>query len=270
MHDGEQLIAVSPRHSVRLASEYVELVDHAPSRDFLVRTIARREANGLPLMSAEIVIAGTPTREAFPRARTYPLHFRKTYFPGRLHGDPKHEFDRQTDASALIGIPAPIGHTPDTFRACLLVGTPYRRLSPLDVDPEDSLLRRARGLDLITAAGLLRCIESAFANLVALHEGGLAHGDAELHNFVVCPSPLETLLIDFEAAARRDAGTEEDWARIVAKDLDPLLREAVLLQCCLGPQPGRLAEMARAGADRLFANPDPFLREIDRGAARPV
>ena len=35
-----------------------------------------------------IVIAGQETRSEFPLAATYPLHFRKTYFPGRLHGDP--------------------------------------------------------------------------------------------------------------------------------------------------------------------------------------
>ena len=270
MHEEEQLIAVSPRHAVRLASEYVDLVAHAPSRDFLVRTIARREANGMPLMSADIVIAGAPTREAFPRAQLYPLHFRKTYYPGRLHGDPKGEFDRQTEAAALIGIPEPIGHTPDTFRTCLLVGTPYARLSPLDVQPEESQLRHARELGLAAAAGLFRFIESAFANLVALHEGGLAHGDAELHNFIVCPSPLETLLIDFEAAARKDATTGDAWEKLLVTDLDPLLHEAVLLQCCLGPQPGRLAVTARASVDRLFAAPDPFRREMERGASRPV
>jgi hypothetical protein len=270
MHEEDELIAVSPRHSVRLAAEYADLLTRAPSRDFLVRTIARREAKGLPLMSADIVIAGAATREAFPRARQYPLHFRKTYYPGRLHGDPKDEFDRQTEASALIGIPEPIGHEPDTFRACLLPGTPYSRLSPLDVAPEESQLRHARDLDLAAAAGLFRLIESAFASLVALHDGGLAHGDAELHNFIVCPSPLETLLIDFEAALRKDATTDETWEKIVAKDLDPVLREAVLLQCCLGPQSGRLAETARGRIDNLFQSPEPVRREIERSATRPA
>jgi hypothetical protein len=270
MHDEDELIAVSPRHSVRLAAEYVQLVTRAPSRDFVVRTIARREANGLPLMSADMVIAGAATREAFPLAHRYPLHFRKTYYPGRLHGDPKHEFDRQTEAAALIGIPEPIGCSPDTFRTCLVPGTPYDRLSPFDVVPEESQLRHAQELGLAAAAGLFRCVESAFASLVALHEGGLAHGDAELHNFIVCSSPLEMVIIDFEAALRKETATGVTWNQTAAKDLEPLLREAVLLQCCLGPQPGPLAEMARSRVGTLFTSPDAFLREIDRRATRPV
>ena len=91
--DEERLVAVSPQHSVRLAPEFVGLIERPQRSDYVVRTIARREANGLPLMSAEIVIAGRETRETHPLAITYPLHFRKTYFAARLHGDTAKEFD---------------------------------------------------------------------------------------------------------------------------------------------------------------------------------
>ena len=37
----------------------------------------------MPLMSADLVIASEDTRVRFAAARTYPLHFRKTYYPGR-------------------------------------------------------------------------------------------------------------------------------------------------------------------------------------------
>src|SRR5689334_4558730 len=114
-----ELVAVSPRHSVRLELEYLTMVRTAPRRDFVVRTITHREANGMQLMSADIVIAGAATREKFPAANEYPLHFRKTYYPGRLHGDPKHEFDMHAAASSVIGIPAPIGYTHEEFRSCL-------------------------------------------------------------------------------------------------------------------------------------------------------
>jgi len=97
--DEDFKIAVSPRHSVRLAREYEAVIHKPPARDFVVRTLVRREANGMPLMSAEIVIAGASTRDEFPLAASYPLHFRKTYFPARLHGDPKQEFDCQAMAS---------------------------------------------------------------------------------------------------------------------------------------------------------------------------
>jgi hypothetical protein len=41
-----------------------------------------------------------------------------------------------------------------------------------------------------------------------------------------------------------------------------MLKEAVLLQCALGAQPGPLAEMARAQIEKLFKRPDRFLDEI--------
>jgi hypothetical protein len=264
--DEDHVIAVSPRHTVRLTHDYAPMIRRAPRQDFVVRTIASRQANGMPLMSADLVIASEDTRARFPAARTYPLHFRKTYYPGRLHGDPKEEFDRQTEAAALIGLPPPIGYSGDVFRSCLVPGLPYARLSPFGCEPEESNLPRAEELALATAAGLWRMAEEAFARVTALHEGGLAHGDAELHNFIVCPSPLEIVMIDFEVAVRREACTEAAWLSTCRKDLTPLLREAVLLQCSLGPQPGALAELANARIDASFKDPERFRRELDRRA----
>ena len=266
MQDEGELIAVSPRHAIRLAEEYAGLVHRAPSRDFVVKTIAKRQANGLPLMQADIVVAGYETRKKFPAAAEYPLHFRKTYFPARLHGDPKDEFDRQTEAAAILGIPAPIGYEADVFRTCLLPGTPYDRLSPFTgVEPEERAVTRARELGLATAAGLLRLIEEAFSSLVALHDKGLAHGDAQLHNFMVCPSPLEILLVDFESSMLQSAVAAEAWQKVTAEDFAPLLRECALLLCSLGAQPGLLAEMAMDKLERLFSAPDRIRREIDEG-----
>jgi hypothetical protein len=260
----DSTIHVSPRHSVRLAREYVTIVEKAPQRDFVVRTITKREAGGMPLMSAEIVIAGADTRAAFPLAAEYPLHFRKTYFPGRLHGDPKDEYERQLRASELIGIPPPIGHTPSEFRTCLLPGLPFSTVSPFKSDPEEANLPTARKLDLATAAGLWKLTESAIASIVKLHEGGLSHGDTELHNFVLCPAPLEILPIDFEGASERQGVSDEDWAARVEKDLLPLLKHAVYLECCLGAQTGTVAELATARMPKLFRDPERFKREIDR------
>jgi hypothetical protein len=264
------LIAVSPRHSVLLADDYVDLVSRPPNQDFVIRTIARREANGLPLMRADIVIAGRDTRARFPAADRYPLHFRKVYYPARLHGDPRHEFERQTEASALIGIPAPIGYTDDTFRACLLPGTPYDRLIPFDVQPEQRAIERARDLPLAGGVGLFRLAEDAFRQLKTLHDGGLVHADAQLHNFIVCPSPVEMLLVDFEAAMRRTDVAPEAWESTCAADFDPLIRIAALLQCSLGPQVGPLAEMARDRIDRVFKDPERILAEMPRHAPRPA
>lgn len=260
----ELLVPVSPRHSVRLAAEYIAFIKRAPSRDFVVRTITTRNANGLPLMSADIVIAGEEPRALYPLAARYPLHFRKTYFPGCLHGDPQDEFDRQTEAAGIIPVPPPIGWSPMTFRACLIPGGSYSRLTPFGVDPPESNIRIARELRLPSAAGLWMLAQQALDHLLALHGAGLAHGDAELHNFIVTPSPLELLPIDFEGAMRRESVTEEAWQARCEADLVPLLREAVYLLCALGPQHGRLADLAWQRMDRLFRDPDRFCREIGR------
>lgn len=262
--DEDSLIAVSPQHSVRLAEEYSVLVKKPPYRDFVVRTVLQREANGTPLMSAEIVIASRETRERFPLAVRYPLHFRKTYYPGRLHGDPQVEFDRQTEASAVIGVPPPIGFSADVFRACLLPGKAYSSLSPFGTEPEESNLKHARALELAAAAGLWKLAEQALEQLLALHAAGLAHGDAELHNFMVCPAPLGVVLIDFESAARRESMTGAQWQERCALDLAPLLRHAVYMQCSLGAQPGALGDLSWEHMDRLFRSPDRFRKEIGR------
>jgi hypothetical protein len=259
-------IAVSPRHEVALASEYWGLIDKPPKRDFVVRTIMRREANDLLLMTAELVIAGEETRALHPLANTYPLHFRKTYFPGQMRGDPQDEFDQQTLASQIIAVAPPIGCTSNVFRSCMLPGQPYPRISPFGVEPDEMNVPLARKLPLASAAGLWRLAEQALDQLLALQAGGLSHGDAELHNFIVCPSPLELCLIDFGSAVRESALSREAWETRCALDLGPLLREAVFIQCALGRQLGTLAEMSWQRMDKLFKSPEGFRTLIARQA----
>jgi hypothetical protein len=244
-----------------LAEEYCHLIDRIPDRDYVVRTLVHRENSGLPLMSADLVIAGKEARNLHPLADTYPLHFRKTYYPGRLHGDPEVEFNNQQRASELIGVPPPIGHWPKGFRACFYPGKAYSRLSPFGIEPQEANIALARDLDLAHAVGLWKLLEEAFAKVQSLHDGGLAHGDLELHNFIVCPAPLEVLIIDFENAVTQEVA-EPVWRAKCVADLANLLREAVFLQCCLGQQSGALAEAALKHMDTLFTVPDRFRREI--------
>jgi hypothetical protein len=262
----DRRIAVSPRHEVLLAAEYVALVDHPPTRDFVVRTIMRRQTNDLVLMLAELVIAGQETRSVHPLAARYPLHFRKTYFPGQLYRDPALEFENHSLASRMIPIPPPIGFGANEFRSCLLPGQPYARLSPFGVDPPEMNLGLADKLPLGLAAGLWLLAEQALEQLLALQRGGLAHGDAELQNCIVCPAPLSLLLIDFGSSVRQESLTPEAWAARCAADLAPLLREAVFLQCALGRQVGRLADLACERMVELFDAPDRFRRQIERQA----
>jgi hypothetical protein len=261
--DEDRLVKVSPRHAVRLAREYLTLLDKPPHRDYVVRTVAKREANDMPLMSAEIVIASADTRRTFPLSVEYPLHFRKTYFPARLHGDPAIEFARQAEASVIAGLPPPIGHDTKSFRSCLVPGTPYHRLSPFAGSQEDADFRIARELPLPAAAGLFMLAERGFELVTKLQRGGLSHADVELHNFIVCTSPLDMLLIDFESAVRQDELAEADWLARCQADLRPLLREALLLECRLGPQPGPFATAALAAVADLFKDPARILREIE-------
>jgi hypothetical protein len=262
----QRWIAVSPRHRVRLASELMLLIDRPPQRDFVVHTIEKREANGLPLMAAEIVIASAQTRSEYPLAASYPLHFRKTYFAARLHGDPRIEYESSAKASVLADLPPPIGHTGHIFRSCLIPGSPFRRLSPFQQDAEESNLRSASDLPLPAAAGLWLLLDEARQMLERLHAGGLAHGDTELQNFIVCPAPLEVVLVDFETSVLREAVDEEAWKKRCEADHAPLLREAIFLQAALGRQSGPLADESWDAAPRLFRDGARLRRAVERQA----
>ncbi len=89
-------------------------------------------------------------------------------------------------------------------------------------------------------------------------DGGLAHGDTELHNIIVCPAPLEPILVDFEAALRRDTAEPAVWEARCKRDLEPLLREAIYLQCALGRQPSQLGELSWSRLTSFSALPTVF------------
>jgi hypothetical protein len=138
---------------------------------------------------------------------------------------------------------------------------------PFGTEPEEGNIKHADGLDLATAAGLWLLAERLLETLKTLHRAGLTHGDAELHNFIVCYAPLDVVPIDFDMAVARDAAGDEEWEQRCAADLTPLLRVAVFLQCALGAQAGPLAELSLGQIDRLVARSEPFRRAIE-GRAR--
>jgi hypothetical protein len=262
-------VAVSPRHEIRLAIEYRTLFDRPQKNDYVVRTLEKREANGVPLVVAQIVISGRETRERHPLAATYPLHFKKTYFRAHLGGDPKREFQSAERASTLVGSPPPIGYTEDgdhTFRSCIVPGVPLHRLTPFGVDPEDRNVHVARELEFTKAAGLWGLLHDGYDKLRALHAAGMAHGDTELKNFIACPAPLELVPIDFEGARFEAELSDTDWAERIAEDFAPLLKEAVFLQCALGKQQGPMAEASWLAAGGLFKDAKRFADEAERRA----
>jgi len=255
-------IQVSSKHSVALNEDYRHMIEKAPREDFVVRTLARRTVGNTTLMMGELVIAGEHTRKTFERAALFPLHFRKTYYPGKLHGDPQLEFDRHQLASELIGVPAPIGSTPNSFRSCFLPGVPLNRLSDLGAEPEESNIVTAQKLSLPEASGLWQLTERAYRLIGLLHTEGICHGDVHLHNLIVCPSPLEVLPIDFELAIVRDSQSDEAWEQACWNDRQYLLQFAVYLQCCLGHQQGPMANDSIARIEKLVQNKESFLEAI--------
>ena len=256
-------IQVSPNHYIGLNEDYLPMIERPPRSDFVVRTLAKRTAGDMPLMSADLVIASVETRDRFPLANEYPLHFRKTYFPGRLHADPRVEFKHHTLASTLIEVPAPIGHAHNTFRSCLLPGTPFNRLFELGVEPDERNIDIAQELELSAAAGLWLLAERALNTLMKLQDGGLCHNDAHWHNFIVCRAPLAIIPIDFERAVNRDSVEPEVWKKHCRADLHQLLRLGVYLQGALGRQRGPLGQQSLDRLDELVRPPDTFRRAID-------
>jgi hypothetical protein len=265
--DGRLTLQVSPQHTVTVDEDYAALIKRAPQQDLVVRTLAKRTAGDVPLMSGELVIASWATREKYPLAAQYPLHFRKTYYPGRLRGDTSVEFERHTRASQIIGVPPPIGYAGGTFRSCLLPGKPFDQLVvPFGSEPEDSNIRHADALSLTQAAGLWFLAERIFGALTTLQAAGLTHGDAELHNFIVVSAPLDALPIDFDMALVRGEVSDEAFEARCAQDLEPILRIAVYLQCALGAQPSPLGELSQKRMSTLFRRAQPFARAIEARA----
>lgn len=238
------------------------MIEQPPRRDFVVRTLATRTAGTLPLMAAELVIASGRTRATHPLAERYPLHFRKTYYPGRLHADPSVEFDHHMLASTLIPVPPPIGCDRNTFRSCLLPGRPLDQVCELGTEPDASNIAVARAMPLTAAVGLWYLAEQALAQLAHMQSQGLTHGDAHLHNFIVCSSPAEVFPIDFERALVQQDVSEQRWRERCDADRHHLLRLAVFLQAALGRQRGPLAEEANARMDTLVTPADTFRRAI--------
>ena len=242
--DAGRPIAVSPRHTVLLAGAVPAGREAAAAR--LRRPHGRAPRSQRP--AADGRGAGDRERgdaQAHPAAATYPLHFRKTYFPGRLHEDPAVEFERHLLASELV--PNAAAHRPQ------------RRRVPQLPDPRPVISRASR-----RSAANRRRTTSQGGEAAAGDRGGVVatrRGDAgaaarasraaasrtatpSCTTSSSAPSPLEPILIDFEAAVRRDAMTDADWEKRCKLDLEPLLREAVYLQCALGRQPSRLGELS--------------------------
>jgi hypothetical protein len=252
------MVHLSEQHSIELAEEYRHLLKRPQQKDYVLHTIYVKTVNEMPLKQAELVIAGNETLESVPRARHYPVHFRKTYYPQSFFTDPRVEFDTTQKAADLLGMPEPVGYSRTVFRNSFIPGRTFDRVSPFGASPEDRNIAIGRDAPVAQLAGIWRLLEEIFAQITTLHENRFSHGDMQLHNILVCPSPLRAFLIDFEVSVADFDGPDEDWEKKVYTDLEEILREAIYVQTALGCQQGPLAERSLELLPRLFRNPKPF------------
>ena len=200
----DRSIRVSPRHEVLLADGvHLMLVESPPKRDFVVRTIMRRQTNDLVLMLAELVVAVKKLASLPLGARQYPSISAKRTFPGRSTAI------RSKSSKATPWLPdhrlspRPLGSARAVSEllaawATLRPHLPLSESSPRGEhggSPKNSHWPRRPACGSWPSK---RCAARSHCS-----EGGLAHGDAELHNCIVCPAPLELLLIDFGSAVRK-------------------------------------------------------------------
>ncbi|MEM7146953.1 MAG: lipopolysaccharide kinase InaA family protein [Verrucomicrobiota bacterium] len=246
------MIPVSPQHQIDLAPQYLPLIENPPDHDQIIHTLMRKMANNQPLIQGDLVLAGADTREEYPRAKEFPVHFRKSYYPTCFHQHPDKEFEKHTIASQIIGIPAPIGTTRTTFRSCFIPGRPFPRLSPFGSEPPDSNIPVAQETEAAQLIALWKLLEELHSKTTKLHENGLAHGDLFLHNVIVALTPIEVCLIDFELAVKQSDVDDEKWPATCQADLAEMFREAIYIQCGLGPQAGPLAEASQTALPTLF------------------
>jgi len=265
-------VPLSPLHSIELAENLRYLITKPPEKDFSLYSVARKTgADGRELVHSELVIAGKPARAAFPLAALYPIHYLKSYHPWSFHGDPRVEFENSRIAAQILGMPEPIGCDRNSFRAPFLPGKPLSKLSPFTgVEPPQRCLDIAQQTDPAALIGLWRLAEEVFQLVEKLHAARFCHGDLELHNVIICTSPVQAFLIDFEGSESTSSGSEKSWKARCARDLAELSRLAIYLQSGLGRQPGALAQRAAENLPHLFPGASTFLARLDAADRRAM
>ena len=259
------MIELSQYHQIELAPAWEALRDNPPDRDQVIRTVSRKMLNDQPLIQGDLVFAGMDTKAKFPLAEKYPVHFRKTYYPGAFHQPPQREYDHHLQIADILDVPPPIGATKNSFRSCMIPGTPLNRISPFGMDPLERNISVAEDCDTSSLIGMWGLFETVHDQISKLHAAGLAHGDLFLHNIIISSSPIGVFLIDFELAVEKKEISEEEWRKACSADFEELHRAAIYVQCGLGKQSGPLAETSLAHLKQLFGDiAERFKKSVDR------
>jgi hypothetical protein len=210
----------------------------------------------------DIVIPGQMTLETCPETSGYGIHFRKIYTrdspPIRRGETPAVEFARTTRALRLlpddIGIRLkPLAYDTWIYRSRVVPGQTFAAVSPFSDLPYDDAIEQA--IDESESAALAARITASVAIVRRMHGANVAHGDLHLDNLMWISDLREHQVqpIDLAAAVFREDVTDEEWAAAVHDDLSELMREAGLLQLCLGRKlEGVCFGEARALANGLF------------------
>jgi hypothetical protein len=219
----------------------------------------------------DIVIPGQETLEACSDTREYGIHFRKIYTrespPIRRGETPAVEFERTTRALGLlprdIGIRLrPLAHDTWIYRSRVVPGQTFAAVSPFsDLSYDDAI---AQAIDESESAGLATRITESVAIIRRMHAANVAHGDLHLDNLMWISDLAQHRVqpIDLASAVFREDMGEDEWAAAVQDDLSELLREAGLLQLCLGTEiDGVCFGEARDLATGLF--PEPIARKFE-------
>ena len=169
--------------------------------------------------------------------------------------------------------PPPIGYTATVFRSCLVPGQSYARLTPFGGEPPENNIAKAQKLPLATAAGLWRLAEETLAQLLVLQDGGprARRRRAAQHHRLPRAAGADP---DRLRSGGRGRTTLEPaaWETRCKLDLEPLLREAVYLQCALGRQPepaGRAVVEPARRAVSIAGSISAGHRDAGRGLSRP-
>lgn len=256
------MVKLSDLHSIELADAYLHLLDNPQRSDYTLHRIYQKEVNGTPLKQAELVIAGSQTREAIPLTREFPVHFKKSYFPQSLFTDPKVEYESTAEAARLLGMPGPLGYEAAAFRNTFIPGRPWDRLSPFGVTPEDRNFQLARDMPGAQLIGLWYLLEQVYAQIKTLHAQRFLHGDLQTHNVIVCSSPIRAFLIDFEVSVVKFEGDDATWEKRRLEDLREFLKEAVYVQSALGRQEGELSAESLELLPKLFKDANSVAKRL--------
>ena len=267
MDDDVKLVTVSPRHSVLLASELFALVERAPSRDFVVRTLARHEANGMPLMAAELVIAGLGHAPGSPGGRRVSPPLSQDLLPGPAARRPARGV--RLPAPGLPALSHPAAHRPRPGRVPqLLAPRPaLRPPHPLRRGPAGEQHRHRPEAAAGHAGRAVAAGRGAAGPAGRAPPGWPRPRGRRAPRLHRLPGPprgaAHRLRIGRSARGGRGGRLERPLS---AGSRRPSCARRSTCSARSGDSRATLGELSRAELPRLFARPDPFHRAIETRA----